>query len=143
MKKKEIKGNFYITVLFCSILFVFILVQFVNITGQNNLTIIDTAIWGQFGDVIGGLIGTILALLGTVLLIATLFYQIKTTKEQEIENRFIQLLLIHRENINEITNKRKFFKDAIDTFWDIRKYVEEYNMLLVIIIDIFSKQLTT
>jgi hypothetical protein len=125
MKKRDIKGNFYITILFCSILFVFILVQFINKTGEHNAKEIDPAIWGQFGDIIGGLIGTILALLGTVLLIATLFYQIKSTKEQEIENRFIQLLLIHRENVNEITNKRKFFKHSIEAFWEIRKYVDE------------------
>lgn len=125
MKKRDIKGNFYVTILFCSILFIFILVQFMNKTGAHKMNEIDPAIWGQFGDIIGGLIGTILALLGTVLLIATLFYQIKSTKEQEIENRFIQLLLIHRENVNEITNKRKFFKHSIEVFWDIRKYVDE------------------
>lgn len=125
MKKRDIKGNFYITIIFCSILFVFILVQFINKTGIHNPQEINPAIWGQFGDIIGGLIGTILALLGTVLLIATLFYQIKSTKEQEIENRFIQLLLIHRENVNEIINKRKFFKHSIEAFWNIRKYVDE------------------
>ncbi|SHG99378.1 putative phage abortive infection protein [Flavobacterium johnsoniae] len=125
MKKRDIKGSFYVTTLFCSILFIFILVQFINKTNSCKTNEIDPAIWGQFGDIIGGLIGTILALLGTVLLIATLFYQIKSSKEQEIENRFIQLLLIHRENVNEITNKRKFFKHSIETFWKIRKYVDE------------------
>lgn len=124
MRKKDIKGNFYLTIIFCSILFIFILVQFINKTGKHTDEI-EPAIWGQFGDIIGGFIGTIIALLGTVLLIATLFYQIKSTKEQSIENRFIQLLLIHRENVNEISNKRKFFKHAIETFWELRAYVDD------------------
>ena len=123
MKLKDIKTKFYLTIFVCFILIAFILIQFIDKTGPYDEQI-DPAIWGQFGDIIGGLIGTIIALLGTVLLISTLNFQIKSSNQQSIEDRFIQLLIIHRENANEIPNKRKFFKHSIDTFWEVRKYVD-------------------
>lgn len=84
----------------------------------------DAASWGQFGDLIGGIVGTIFTLLSVILLIGTLRYQIKSDREQNIENRFFQLLNIHRDNVNQIDGKRKFFKEAVDLFWKIREAVD-------------------
>ncbi|WP_282629674.1 putative phage abortive infection protein [Empedobacter sedimenti] len=125
MKKKYIISSFILTTLFCIFLFLCILDSFIHKTELTKNGMIDPSIWGQFGDIIGGVIGTIFALLSSLLIIFTLLYQIKSFKIQEIENRFFQLLLIHRENVNEIEDKRKFFKNVIDTFWEIRDFVDE------------------
>ena len=52
----------------------------------------------QWGDFIGGYIGTIFAPVGVLLLVVTLFEQIQKDKAEGFETRFFQLLDYHREN---------------------------------------------
>lgn len=56
----------------------------------------------QFGDFIGGYIGTVFALIGVLLLVITLLEQIQKDKDDGFEQRFFQLLDYHRQNVLEI-----------------------------------------
>lgn len=57
---------------------------------------------GYFGSFIGGYIGTACNLLSAVLLFSTLRMQRKSSEVEKFENRFFELLRLHRENVNEI-----------------------------------------
>ncbi|MDJ1468148.1 putative phage abortive infection protein [Xanthocytophaga flava] len=48
---------------------------------------IDPAIWGQFGDIMGGVVGTIFSLVGVILLFETLSEQRAILAEQQKEQR--------------------------------------------------------
>lgn len=71
---------------------------------------IDPAIWGQFGDIIGGLIGSIFSLIGILFLYKNFTLQRKQISKQDrsftkqqIVTRYYELLKIQRDNTNEIT----------------------------------------
>lgn len=92
---------------------------------------------GQFGDFVGGVIGTILSAAGFVFLYFTLKEQRKALKEQSdnfskerFESNFFDLIKIHRENVEqlkkrkvyrgEIATGRKVVKIILDEFFDCR-----------------------
>jgi len=83
---------------------------------------IDAAIWGQYGDIVGGFVGTIVALVGVFLLFETLKEQRHTYIKQQVETRFFELLKLHRDNVNEMTSKgntgRNVLIDIKDEFHD-------------------------
>lgn len=57
---------------------------------------------GQYGSFIGGCIGTMFNLLSAVLLFSTLKMQRESSEIEKFENKFFELLRLHRENVNEI-----------------------------------------
>ena len=63
---------------------------------------IDSNIFDHFGSFIGGLLGAFFSLAGVYLLILNLKSQEIDIQKQQIENRFFELIKIHRENCNEI-----------------------------------------
>lgn len=56
---------------------------------------------GQFGDFVGGYIGTSFTLLSVVLLFATLKNQRRSTIILNFENRYFELIKIHQNNVTE------------------------------------------
>lgn len=60
---------------------------------------IESSIWGQYGDIIGGVVGTIFSLVGILLLVETL----RGTDFTQTENRIFELIKFHKENTNEIS----------------------------------------
>lgn len=117
MSKKDLNAILSVVVIFSLILTLFFLRK--SITWDDN-----SSSWGQFGDLIGGIIGTLFALLSIILLVGTLNHQISSGKEQSIENRTFQLISIHRDNVNQLVGKRKFFQEAVEIFWKIREKVD-------------------
>lgn len=58
---------------------------------------------GQFGDFIGGVVGTIFSLAGVILLIWTLREQRENFHRERLESNFFELIKFHRENVNELS----------------------------------------
>lgn len=90
-------------------------------------TTIESDVFGQFGDFVGGVIGTVLTLLSIMLLYYTFVLtkqQIKSQQRQQektqVEARFFELLKIHRENAEKIKEENKGFSV-------FKKYVDEIN----------------
>ncbi|WP_420398687.1 putative phage abortive infection protein [Flagellimonas sp.] len=101
---------------------------------------------GQFGDFIGGVVGTLFALAGTLLIFLTFREQANQNSRNEIENRrnsfernFFQMLNIHRANVGELTykkhrkgkentyEKRQVIKVIFDEFTDCYREVTKFS----------------
>ncbi len=67
----------------------------------------------RVGSFVGGCVGTIFAFVGVVLLFATLRSQKKAFQIQSFQNKYFELIKLHRENVAEIdlagVSGRKFF----------------------------------
>lgn len=63
---------------------------------------IDRTAAGQLGDFVGGYVGTGLALLSVLLLLATLKAQRLSAEREHFEAKYFEMLKLHRENISEI-----------------------------------------
>jgi hypothetical protein len=100
---------------------------FIFNTTRLTCSSIDSAIWGQYGDVIGGVVGTIVALVSVFLLFETLKQQSKKLRQQgkalkvqreafikqQVETRFFELVRLHKDNVNDLKSKGKVGKDFI------------------------------
>lgn len=56
----------------------------------------------QLGSFVGGYVGTMFALTGVVLLYVTLRSQLRSSSEQSFENKYFELLKMHRDNVAEL-----------------------------------------
>lgn len=66
-----------------------------------------TDIFSHYGSLVGGLVGSLFSLAGVFLLILNLKGQERDFVKQQIENRFFELLKIHRENSYELVIQKK------------------------------------
>jgi hypothetical protein len=57
---------------------------------------------GQLGSFIGGYVGSMFALIGVVLLFSTLTSQRRAFAQQSFENKYFELIKLHRANVAEI-----------------------------------------
>jgi uncharacterized membrane protein len=101
---------------------------------------IDFSTTGQFGDFIGGIVGTIFALAGTLFIFLTLYEQVRQNKRGAFESSFFEMLHLHRENVNEMkytkydpntsemrtaVNRKVFrliFKEFTDCYEEIKRF---------------------
>lgn len=58
---------------------------------------------GQFGSFVGGYVGPFAALVSVLLLLRMLKMQMRTSQLQSFENRYFELIKMHRDNVAEIT----------------------------------------
>lgn len=99
------------------------------IFNSNKLTNgpIEPSIWGQFGDVVGGFVGTIIALVGVLLLFETLKQQRNVHEKQQVETKFFELLKLHRDNVLEMQSKnergRSVFIDIKEEFHELYELI--------------------
>jgi hypothetical protein len=63
---------------------------------------IDAQTAGVFGDFVGGYLGQIIALTGLCFLIGTFRTEIARAKRERFENRYFELLQLHRANVEEL-----------------------------------------
>ncbi len=63
---------------------------------------IDPTTAGQLGDFVGGYIGTIFALISVVFLYSTLKNQRESSEISSFENKYFELIKMHRDNVSEI-----------------------------------------
>jgi len=102
---------------------------------KNNT---DYTITGQFGDFVGGVIGTFFALAGTLLIYLSFSAQTKENKRNAFESSFFEMMRIYRENINELRYRkyklddfivyenrqviREIFSEFIECYREVRKF---------------------
>jgi len=70
---------------------------------------------GQFGDFVGGVVGTFFALTGTLLIYLTFHEQAKDNRRTAFESSFFEMIRLYRENINEL-RYRKYKLDETITY---------------------------
>lgn len=108
---------------------------FIFVFNSSGLTCgpINAAIWGQYGDVVGGFVGTIFALVGVLLLYETLNEQRRTYIKQQVEKRFFELLKLHRDNVTEMHSNTKVGRNVFivikDEFHDLYGWVIKWYTL--------------
>ncbi|MFN0215874.1 MAG: putative phage abortive infection protein [Saprospiraceae bacterium] len=112
---------------------VFFGLEFIFNSGGLTCGPIDASIWGQYGDVVGGFVGTIVALIGVLLLFETLKAQRRTYIKQQVETRFFELLKLHRDNVTEMQSKgnngRTVFIEIKDEFHDLYAWATHWYPL--------------
>lgn len=107
----------------------------------------DYTTTGQFGDFVGGVIGTFFALAGTLLIYLSFRAQTNENKRNAFESSFFEMMRIYRENINELRYRkyklddyvvyenrqviREIFKEFIECYREVRKFsnstkIEDY-----------------
>jgi hypothetical protein len=103
-------------------------VIFIFRTTKLNFGPINTEIWGHYGDVISGTVGTIFALVGVLFLIINLTEQRRISSRQQVETRFFELVQLHRENVKELESKgkagRAVFVDIKDEFHELHDIIQ-------------------
>lgn len=92
-------------------------------------TTVDPAGAGQLGDFVGGYIGTFFALVGVVLLVATLRNQRGSAQQLSFETKYFELIKMHRDNVAELgvqgTDGRKVFVHLIREFRAVLDVVKQ------------------
>lgn len=98
---------------FCILLTVlFILLAAILFKWNNNVDFscpIDYNLFGTFGDFVGGILGTIFALLGTLMVVRTFRYQQSVTRDnkkqletQRLNDLFFELIKLYQTEVNEL-----------------------------------------
>lgn len=98
---------------------------------------------GQFGDFVGGVIGTFFALTGTFLIYLTFQEQSKENKRTAFEATFFEMIRLHRENVGELRYKklssgqyeiyenrqvfRIIFQEFIECYMEVKKFTNSKN----------------
>lgn len=128
MSEKGIKKLTIILLTFVSITFIY----FLTITAFNGYWIwdnqLDFAVTGQFGDFVGGFLGTVINGAAFYFLYLTLNEQRKSSQKQSFETKLYELIHLHRENISEL-QYTKFYKSKAETFQTRRVFrivIEEF-----------------
>lgn len=90
----------------------FILLATVLFKWKNNVNFsypIDYNLFGTFGDFVGGILGTIFALLGTLMVVRTFRYQQSVTRDnrnqletQRLNDLFFELIKLYQTEVKEL-----------------------------------------
>lgn len=97
-------------------------------TPLNSNQSIAHEIFASYGSLVGGVVGPFFALAGVLLLITSLVESKQAFINQQIENRFFQLIEIHRENSNQIQINDRTGKKVFITL--LRELYESYDVAL-------------
>lgn len=91
----------------------------------------STANWGTFGDYIGGIVGSVFSLISVVLLYYTFHDQIKNSQRQRFENKYYELIKLHRANVDELVladeKGKKIFVILLREFRETLKIVKQVS----------------
>lgn len=110
--KKRIERIAWTLIIFgLIIIIVFLLKSYSDGYKITKESITDYEVTGQFGDFIGGVVGTFFALAGTLLIFLTFREQTNENKRIAFESSFFEMIRNHRENINEL-RYRKYKKNS-------------------------------
>lgn len=95
-----------------------ILIYFTNKASIDGYTIshnvsTDYQLSGQFGDFVGGVIGTFFALAGTLFIYLTFQEQTKENKRAAFESSFFEMIRLHRENVSELKYRKFKYDDYV------------------------------
>ncbi len=121
------------------------LIYFISNTAINGYWIwgekLDFAVTGQFGDFVGGFLGTLINGASFYFLYLTLNEQRKSSDSQSFETKFYELIHLHRENVTELSytkwgreqmetaSSRKVFKTIFEEFIECYKEILRFNKM--------------
>lgn len=129
--------------LICFIAGAITLLFFLNKAGVDGYSVFTSSktnygVTGQFGDFVGGVVGTFFALTGTLLIYLTFQEQAKENKRSAFESSFFEMIKLHRENVSELQYRkhkngdeviyenrqvfRVIFQEFIECYREVRKY---------------------
>jgi|GEM_PF-1798918 len=99
-------------------------------SGEGKL---DMAVTGQAGDFLGGIVGTIIGGVSTILFYKTFTEQLKFNLRQKedmaierFENKFYQMLSIHRDNVDQIDIKGTSGRKSFSRMFNELKFIYYY-----------------
>lgn len=101
MKQKE-KNIYLITGSLTLIILVLLYVLWAENAHFNSSAKIDYEAFGSYGDFFGGVIGTLFAIAGVIVVYITYSDQVIFHKKEQIESRFFELLKLHEKNVEEL-----------------------------------------
>ncbi|EPM5659310.1 putative phage abortive infection protein [Vibrio alginolyticus] len=107
-------------------------------------SITNYEVTGQFGDFIGGVVGTLFALTGTLLIYLTFQEQSRENKRIAFESLFFEMVKLHRDNVSEMRYQkpdrdgnanvyenrqvfRAIYKEFIDCYREVKKFSDSEN----------------
>lgn len=138
MKQALQVGAIIITVIGCVVIMAFLAKA--NSDGLSITAPTDYPTSGQFGDFIGGVVGTLFALSGTLLLFLNFREQVKENKRSAFEASFFEMIRLHRSNISELLypndngsdahpfqNRkviREIYKEFIECYREVKRYYD-------------------
>lgn len=101
-------------------------------------TTVDRESAGQLGDFVGGYVGTFFSLIGIWLLYETLRNQRITSTQQSFENKYFEMVKLHRDNVAEFelpsTSGRKvfvlIFRELQFAYMEVKKLTLELDQHL-------------
>jgi hypothetical protein len=125
--KFKTKNKFFIPIAILIAGLIFIHIWFF-LTDTYNGRKLEAENAAQFGDFIGGYVGTIFALTSILLLYITLRSQIDLAKKDKFESKFFELLKLHRDNVSEIGIGEKYGKRTFVLM--IREFREIFNIII-------------
>jgi hypothetical protein len=120
---------------------------------------------GQVGDFVGGIVGTLFALSGTLLIYLSFREQTNQNKREAFESAFFEMLRLHRENVSEmklskeisgfevISENRKVFRliysEFVECYREVKKFfrktdnyiLPKYQLALQSIADRINKKI--
>lgn len=89
---------------------------------------IDYEAFGTYGDFYGGVIGTIIAAFGAILIYNTYITQTEYQKKDQIESRFFELLKLHEKNVEELLlMDRNIFSIYLRNIKNFIVIISEFN----------------
>jgi hypothetical protein len=133
MNEKSIKKLTYFLLIISAIIFAYFLIN----TIANGYWIwggkLDFSATGQFGDFIGGFLGTVINAAAFYFLYLTLNEQRKSGIQQSFETKIYDIIRLHRENVKELQYS-KHYRNKIKTSKSrkvfriiVQEYIECYH----------------
>lgn len=123
----------------------FIFFHFLNSVDNDGFDVfgvakIQFAETGQFGDFVGGVVGTLFAFSGTLLIFLTFTEQSKQNKREAFESAFFEMVRLHGANISQMkyttysdmansstAEARKVFREIFREFLECYREVKKFS----------------
>lgn len=83
----------------------------INCSNSEISSSFDYETTGQFGDYIGGVVGTVFALAGTIFVFASFVQQQHRNTEESFERNYYEMLQVHEDIVSEMTYGDKRSRD--------------------------------
>ncbi len=91
------------------------------IIGTDQGSVNGIGEYGQIGDYFGGVVATLFSFSGFLFVVATFLQQRNANNKQLFEGKFMEMLKIHRENVNAL---KKRDSEGVSVFRELYKDIE-------------------
>lgn len=105
---------------------VFLFVFYFSFQISHAKAPLDTELWGQFGDIIGGVVGTIIAYISIRLLVKTLLAQLDANKKAEIVAKKTSYTSLTQQYHDKFNLLIKLYEEELAKFGDNNLQGQKY-----------------